>query len=201
MLAIDEWVCALTAMRTGSANEPDVARAVTRDGERGEVRSRTTLYEAAAGVRREPGEVGEEAQRLVLGVHRARRLQPGDPAHRRCGHDHVEEQGRLGGCSRDEREEARAVARDDRRGDHVAKLLHHDLGVVAASADEARCARVEIIGLEPVVEGDGIEAQAFVGVLGHRARDARRQFVVAMHHAHGTAERVARRVRRSGQCC
>ena len=146
-------------------------RGVARDRERGEVRGRTALDEAAAGARGEAGEVGEEAQRLVLGVHRAGRFQPRDPRERRRRHDHVEQQRRLGRRGRDEREEAWAVARDDRgrrarRGTAASRLR-----VVALGSDQGRRAFRQRRGRHRVVERHRLVAQAGLGVREDGARD------------------------------
>ena len=75
--------------------------------------------------RGKPACAASTAERLVLGHDDAGRLEPGGAVQRRAGDEHVEEQRRLGRRSRDEREEARAVARDDGGRQLVDEELQH----------------------------------------------------------------------------
>ena len=108
----------------------------------------------------QPGPVGYQPQHLVLGGDRPGRLQPGDALQRGAGDHHVEQQRRFGRSRRDEGEEPRTVAGDDRGGQLVHEEREHFLGVVAAGADQPGQLRVERLDQPAVVERDGLEGQA-----------------------------------------
>jgi hypothetical protein len=77
--------------------------------------------EHAAGSVREAGEVGDPAQRLVLGVDGAGALEPRSGVDARRTDHEVEQDRRLGRGRRHERQEAGVVDRDARRREHVAR--------------------------------------------------------------------------------
>ena len=97
---------------------PPTSGGVAGHGQRREVPRRAPADEAAAGRLRKPGQLDEEAQHLVLGVDRARGLQPALPRERRRAHDGVEECARRRRRGRDEGQEPRAVEADGGRSDH-----------------------------------------------------------------------------------
>jgi hypothetical protein len=99
-----------------------------------EVAGRSTRHEAATGAGGKPGQPGQYGERLVLRSYRTCRLQPRGALDRRARHDHVEQQGRLGGGGGDERQEAGAVARDHRLRQLV-EGLHHVPRVVPLRAE------------------------------------------------------------------
>ena len=78
-------------------------------------------HEHAAGAGGQPGEVGDPAQRLVLGVDRAGALEPRAAVDGRGADDEVEQRAASVGRARDERQVPGVVDRDARRGEHVAK--------------------------------------------------------------------------------
>ena len=97
-----------------------VAPAPTRgDDQRAEVAGRATADEHAAGLRREPGEVGDVAQRLVLGVDRAGALQPRTGVDARRADHEIEQDRRLRRSRGDEAEEPRVVDADARGREHL----------------------------------------------------------------------------------
>ena len=104
---------------------------VARDGQRGEVRRGSALHERAAGRRGHAREVGDETQRLVLGPHRAGRLDPRHAADRRERHDRVEQHRRLGRRGRDPREESRTVGAQHRGREHGGEEFEHGVGIVS----------------------------------------------------------------------
>ncbi len=113
--AIDECASALhatdPALRPSEpARGPGGRRLVPGRDQRRQVAERAALHEHPAGLRREAGQVGEPAQRLVLGVDGAGALEPGPAVDRRGADDEVEQAGRLGRRRRDEGQ----VARDGR---------------------------------------------------------------------------------------
>ena len=121
-LAIEECASALQATtqrvralapRGGPAR---VWRAATSADRLPSVPPCTKTPPASAG---QPDQVGDPAQRLVLGVHRARALEPRAAVDRRGPDDHVEERRRLRGRPRDERQVARVVDRDAGLGQHL----------------------------------------------------------------------------------
>src|SRR5487761_2414524 len=81
--------------------------------------------------------MGQELERLVLRHDDAARFEPTRAVEARTGDDHVEEERTLGGSVGNEREEARGVDRDDRRGEGVLEELEHLVGALALWADEA----------------------------------------------------------------
>ena len=103
--------------------DPAAAGGVARGHQRGQVALRAARDEDAAGAGGQADEVGDEPQRLVLGVHRAGSLEPRAAVDGRRAADEIEQHRRLGGGGRDERQEARVVDRDARRREHVAEQL------------------------------------------------------------------------------
>ena len=95
--------------------------AVPGGDQRAEVAGGATADEHAAGVGGQAGEVGDVAQRLVLGEHRAAALQPRAGVDAGRADDEIEQDRRLGRCGRHERQEARVVDGDARRCEHVAE--------------------------------------------------------------------------------
>ncbi len=86
--------------------------------QRREIADRSAGDEAAAGLFGHTGQVGDPAQRLVLGVHRPGALQPAAAVDRRGADDQVEQRGGLRRSRRDERQVARVVDRHARIGEH-----------------------------------------------------------------------------------
>ncbi len=165
-----------------------------RNDEGRQVRGRTALDEHAARAGGQAREVAQEAQRLVLGVHRARRLDPRDPGDRRARHDHVEQERRLRRRGRDECEEARAVARDDRGRQHVAVEREHLFRLVAGRVDRARCAGRQLVGIDAVVERDRVEREPLAHVREHGVGGAAGSLVESVHgHDASPRRRVAGR--------
>ena len=107
VLATDECVCSLTAnpKRRPPIHRHDAPGALACDHQRRKVGGRAALHEHATSSHGQPGEVAQESKCLVLGMHRARRLDPRDAGDRRARHDHVEQQRRLRGRGRNERQE------------------------------------------------------------------------------------------------
>ena len=99
--------------------------------QRRQVADRAARHEHAAGRRRQPGQVGDPAQRLVLGVDRAGALEPRSAVDARRPDDHVEGRRRLGRRVRDEGQ----VARDDRRTGRPARARRP----TAAAPRRRRC--------------------------------------------------------------
>jgi len=95
-----------------------------------EVCCRPAGDEASAGRGRQAGLVGDQPEHLVLGVDSTSGFQPRDALNGRAGHQHVEEQRRLGRCRRDEAEEPRAVRRDHRRCQGRGINAEHLIGIV-----------------------------------------------------------------------
>ena len=112
-----------TSGRTGRVGLAPVPRRVAGHHERRQVAGRTARHEAAAGALGQAGLRRQHAEGLVLGHDDAGRLEPGGAVQRRAGDEHVEEQRGLRRRGRDERQEARAVARDHRRGQLVDEQL------------------------------------------------------------------------------
>ena len=86
-----------------------------------EVAGRATADEHAARRCRHAGQVGDVAQRLVLGEHGSATLHPRSGIDAGCADDEVEQDAGLGGGRRHERQEPRVVDRDARRGEHIAE--------------------------------------------------------------------------------
>ncbi len=95
---------------------PAVSRA-TRSAERLPIEPPETKQPPAESGR--PAKPASTDEGLVLGPHRAGRLEPGGALERRARDDHVEEERRLGRHRRDEGQKPRAVRRDDGRGQLV----------------------------------------------------------------------------------
>ena len=156
-------------------------RRLPGDHERRQVSGRTTRDEASARGRREPGEVGEEPQRLVLGVDRARRLQPRRRVDRRRRDDRVEHERGLGRRGRDEREEPRAVGRDARGREHLGEHPEHGFGVTALGRDRPPRTRRELVVGAGVVERRGVEPEPLERVVEARPRRALGCLVEVVH--------------------
>ena len=137
-LPTEEWASSLMAIngRSGARSPMPVAGRVPGHHQRRQVSGRATRDEAPAGPVGEPGQVGQDAERLVFGGHRPGRLHPRGALEGRAGHDHVEEEGGLGRRGRDEGEEAGAVARHHRGGQFVVEDLHDPAGVGAVRVDQ-----------------------------------------------------------------
>ena len=155
-----------------------------------QVAGRTSGNEAPAGPRGESGQVGEDAEGLVLGGHRSGRLHPRRSLQRRAGHHHVEEQGGLGRRGRDEREEARAVAGDHRGGQLVVEDLHDPPRVGSLRVDQpvAGWRSSDEAWAPPKSSGHRVEGQAPPAVV----EDQRGELLVVDEHriSHGVLSRA-----------
>ena len=156
-------------------------RRLAGDHERRQVSGRTTRDETSARGRREPGEVGEEPQRLVLGVDRARRLQPRRRVDRRRRDDRVEHERGLGRRGRDEREEPRAVGRDAGGREDLGEHPEHGFGVTAFGRDRPPRTRRELVVGAGVVERRGVEPEPLERVIEARPRRALGCLVEVVH--------------------
>jgi hypothetical protein len=102
---------------------------LARHSEGREVAGGPPGHEAAARLGREPGQVGDQTQHLILGGDDPRRLEPGDALNRGARDQHVEKQRGLGRGRRDEAEETWAVSRDDGRSDDRRIDAEHLVGL------------------------------------------------------------------------
>ena len=171
MLVIEECASSLTAtrQRRPAAAGPRLPLGhLARDDQGGQVPGRTPGDEAAARRLRHPGPVGDQPQHHVLGVDRARRLQPGDALDRRARDQHVEQQRGLGRRGRDEAEEARAVRRDDGGRHDRGVDAEHLVGIVRPGAGQPLQRRVEL-GRVPgaLVQRDRVQPQPVLRVGEH----------------------------------
>ena len=118
---------------------------------------------------RKTGPVRDQPQHLVLGVDRARGLQPGDALDRRAGDQHVEQQRRLGRRGRDEAEEPGAVRRDHRGGQARGVHAEHLVRVVRQVAEQAPHGEVELGRVAgALVQRDRVKPQPVLRVREHR---------------------------------
>ncbi len=117
----------------GSVGPSDVAS----DGEAREVAHGAARDEGSTRARGHPRALGQERERLVLGLDDAGRLEPAGAVEPRTGHDHVEEQRVLGGGVGDEGEEARRVDRDDRWRELLLEELQYQFRILPLGADQA----------------------------------------------------------------
>ena len=118
----EEWTSSLHATRQRSGAPPRSWRACSRaacSADRLPLVPPWTKQPPA--LRGQPGEVGEPAQRLVLGVHRARALEPAAAVDRAGAEQQLDVGGGGRRRRRDEREVARMVDRDGQRQQHVAE--------------------------------------------------------------------------------
>ena len=145
-----------------------------------QVARRSTGDEAAACSLGEVRLRRQHPEGLVLGHHDASRFEPGRAVQRRARDEHVEEQRGLGGRGRDERQEARAVARDDRRRQLVHEELKHLGCVVSPWPHEPRQFGVERLDEATEVECDRIHGQPFSA---GRQNEVGHRLVVVKHLA------------------
>ena len=156
------------------------ARRVPRGDQRREVPDGPTLHEAAAGLRRHPGEIGHPAQRLVLGVDRARAFEPAAAVERRGADDQVEQRRRFGRRSRDEREVPGVVDRHGRRREHVRPDTQGALAAEALRGDRLAGAPLELLRGGGAVQRS-IHPQAVKRDAHHRLREPLRLARIAVH--------------------
>ena len=149
--------------------------------ERRQVADRAALHEAAGGRLRESGQAGQPLERLVLGVDRARRLHPRPGVDRRRADDEVEHHRELCRRSRDERQEARVVDRDDRGGEHVGEEPHRGLAAEAVLGDRGAGEPGQLVGGLRPVERHRVQPQAIAGVLERGPGDPLGLVGVAVH--------------------
>ncbi len=122
--AIDEWASAEATMRQRAGrSSPAAARAsaaawrAATSALRLPAEPPDTKHPPADGG--QAGQVGDPAQGLVLGVHRAGALEPRAAVDRRRADHQVEQGRRLGRGRRHERQRPRVVLGDARRGQHL----------------------------------------------------------------------------------
>ena len=90
-------------------------RRVTGGMQSREIAERPARHKGASGLRREAGEIGQPAQRFVLGVDRSGRFQPAAGVDPGGSHQQIEEDRDLRRRVGDEGEVARMVGRNRRR--------------------------------------------------------------------------------------
>ncbi len=129
--AIEPATCPLAPTPTGGDEGAEVAGGAAAD-------------EHATGRRRHAGQIGEVAQRLVL------REDGSSTFHPRAGidvggaHHEVEQDGRLRGRCRHERQETRMVGRDAGGGEHLAEHAQRFQAAQAAFGDRAPRHRLQL---------------------------------------------------------
>ena len=134
--AIDECAPAVAATRLGrTPGRGRAPRRVPRGDEGREVADRPAGREDAAGAGRHPDEVGDPAQRLVLGVDRAGALEPRARVDRRGPDDEVEHHGGVARGARDEGEVARVVGRQAGRREVLGEHPHRGDAAEALGGD------------------------------------------------------------------
>ena len=181
--AIEEWASALqaTTQRAGAAavrRSRAVWRAATSAERLPRVPPWTKTPPASAG---KPGEVGDPAQRLVLGVDRAGALEPRAAVDRRGTHHEVEERGGLGRGGRDEGEVARVVDRDAGLAQHRVEQREGLLAAEAVLGDGLARGDLQLAQRARSVEGHRVEDQAPARVLQDRLAELLGLVVVAVH--------------------
>ncbi len=144
----------------GRGARATMAGVLARRVQGGEVAVGAALHEAPAGAGRQAGEVREPAQRLVLGVHGARALQPAAAVHRARAQQQLDERGGRGRRRRDEREVARVVDRDRQRQQHVAEAPQRLLRPEALRGDRRPCQRRDLGGSHRAPERGRVRGEA-----------------------------------------
>ncbi len=129
-----------------------LGRGVTGRDQRRQVPRRASRHEDAAALRREPGQVGDPSQRLVLGPDRARAVDPPRRDRGRRAHDQVEQDGRARRRAGDERERRRVVGGDRGRRQHVGPEAERLLPPDAVGRDRLTRERIELLGRDRPVE-------------------------------------------------
>ena len=130
---------------------------VSRGHQSGQVAEGAALHEHPGRRRRQPGEVGQPAQRLVLGVDGAGTLQPRPAVDGRRAHDEVEQRGGLGRRGRDERQVPRVVHRDARTGQHLVEQPQHPLAPQAVPGDRLADLLVQLVVRPGTVQRDRVQ--------------------------------------------
>ena len=149
--------------------------------QRRQVAGRAAADEHASGLGGKAGEVGDPAQRLVLGEHRAGSLDPRAGVDARRPDDKVEQDRRLGGRRRHEREVAWVVGGDARRGEHLAEDAQGFQPANPRRRDRTPDHRSQLGGRSRMVERRRLHPHAVDGVAHDRLREHFTGAVVAVH--------------------
>ena len=144
-----------------------------------------------------PDEVGDPAQRLVLGEHGAGTLHPRAPVDRRRSDDEIEQDRRLGRCGGHEREEPGVVDRDARRCEHVGEQPERFEATDPVLGDGLTDAGLQILLRSRLVERRRVEVGALDGVADDRLGQALGGAVRAMHPHRMAGDGIASGLRRS----
>ena len=146
-----------------------------------EIAGRSATHEYSAGRIREPGQVGQPTQGLVLGEGGSGPFEPrtGVDAARR--HDHVEDHRCLGGRARNEGKKTWMIDRDARRCENVDEQLQRTIATNAVGGDGLAHGRQQFVVRLRCVERHRIHPDAIERVLQRAIGEMRDQGVVSMH--------------------
>ena len=146
-----------------------------------QVADRAAGHETAAGLVGHAGQVGDPAQRLVLGVHRARALEPAAAVDRGGAHHQVEQRGRLGRCGGDEGQIARVVDRHACVGEHLVEDAQRLGAAQPVGGDRLAHGRGQFGGRARTVQRHRVESQAVARVGQDRLGEPLGDVGIAMH--------------------
>ena len=155
------------------------ARGVPCSHQRREVADRPAGGEHPACARRHPDEVGDPAQRLVLGVHGTRALEPGAGVDRGRPDDEVEHHGGVTRRARDEGQVARVVGRQAGGGEVLREQTHGLDAAEPAGGDRLPDPRAQFGLGHRAVQRRG-HAHPLLGVGHHRVGQCRQLDVLVL---------------------
>ena len=179
---VDRRVGLLGGGHTGTARVLGGASpGLARRHQRRQVADRAAGDEAAAGRLRHAGQVGQPAQRLVLGVDRARPLQPAAAVDRRGADDQVEQRRQLGRGGRDERQVARVIDRHRGRRQRLGEDAQRLRGAEAVGSDRRAGLGGQLLAAARAVQRHRVQAQAVADVGEQGLGDPLGRIGVAVH--------------------
>ena len=164
------------------------ARRVAGGDERREVADRSALDERAARFGRHSRQIGDPAQRGVLGMDGSGAFQPAPGVDRGRIDDEVEQRCRSGRRGGDEREKARMVDRDARGRELVREQGEGGRASDPVLGDRPAGAPVELLGRARTVERRRVELQAVSREVENRPGELLRLVGVLVHGPESTRE-------------